>query len=138
MNDFRNLVRSEILREINGQESYQAKSRIIWDIWRQVMNNMAAKYNMQTEALSLSDDEKRVMRQLREGTKEWEKKPAVIKSLERKVVMYDLNEFRSKLSRGEKLEDWEIYRVKKLGQHVSKDIARSANQLLSSINVSSS
>ena len=138
MNDFRNLVRSEILREIDGQESYQAKCRIVWAIWRQVMNNMTAKYNERTEASSLSEDEKRVMRQLREGTKEWQYKPEVIKSLERKVVLYDLNEFRSKFSRGEKLENWEINRVKKLANHVSQDVARLANQLLSSINAPSS
>ena len=131
--DFRKMVRSEILCDINGRESYLAKSSVMWKTWRRIMANMAAKYNERTNASSLSDDEKRVVRQLRVGMSEWRDKPAVIKSLEKKVALYDLEEFHKKARKGEKLEEWEINRTNKLAQYHSQDVSRVANQLLSSI-----
>lgn len=64
LEDFRHLVASEVLKDIDGRESGRRYHLVSWKIWRTCLTNLGRRCTQATPLSSLSDEEVRVLRQL--------------------------------------------------------------------------
>lgn len=138
LEDFRHLVASEVLKDIDGRESGRRYHLVSWKVWRQCLTNLGRRCTPATPLSSLSDDEVRVLRQLC-GRRDRDKYPASVQTLELAVTRDDLTRFSAKISSGQTLERWEIGRLQKISRtHHDSNLARQAVDVLARLNTASS